>query len=248
LRRTERFGQLLLLLPGIQYGHISNKRRHGTNNDLSVSYTHFVVNCPCDTNKQADSQILMSVYSNNYTTRHSGAVFFNYFDSRRSNSTTRTGKITSLIQLTQTDKLFSDLAEVKGDSVSSRPEFSAVSSQLAQSQPSSTAMADYTPTRTAQSSCESVLSLNRVFDDERQTSYTTKLHLATAIPPKPDPILCNCMMESLECAQNSETMVDNAWSTQYKTYYRKKQITTEANLYNAACSQTKPGASAPQPT
>jgi hypothetical protein len=112
----------------------------------------FVVNYPCDTTKHADSEILMSAYNNNYTTWHSGPVFFNYFDSRRSNSTTRNGKIRSLIQLTQTDKLFSGLVEAKGDSVSLRPEFSAVSSQMVQIQPSSTAMADYTPTRIAQSS------------------------------------------------------------------------------------------------
>jgi hypothetical protein len=32
---------------------------------------------------------------------------------------------------------------------------------------------------------------------------------------------------------------DYAWSIQYKTYYRTKQNTTEANLYNAVCSQNE---------
>jgi 1,3-beta-glucanosyltransferase GAS1 len=65
---------------------------------VPVHVPSFVINNPCNTATQADSKILVSAYSDNYTAVHSGAVFFSYFDAR-SSASTRAGRHRSLIQL-----------------------------------------------------------------------------------------------------------------------------------------------------
>jgi 1,3-beta-glucanosyltransferase GAS1 len=122
--------------------------------------------------------------------------------------------------------------------VSLRPEFSAISSQMAQIQPASTAMAEYTPTTTTQSSCRSVFSFTTVSGKERPTTSTIFLRLATAIPPTPDPTLCSCMLDTLECTQKSETMEDAEY-IDMRNYPEVKQNTTEAKLLNAVCPQNE---------
>jgi hypothetical protein len=185
----------------------------------------FLVTKPCATIAMADSKLLLSAYSENYTSVHSGLILFNYFDSALSN---RSGK--SWIVICYGFKIyrgFLGLVEVKAASVTPRPGFSALASQMAYIQPLSTKMAEYSPTRTANPSCSSIFSFNALYYEDRSDTSTTVMQLATVLPPTPDATLCNCMMETLDCAQNSDTIVET------------ESLNATENLLNRVCPQNK---------
>lgn len=76
------------------------------------------------------------------------------------------------------------LVSVNGDTASKLPDFTALSSQLAQVSPSGVNSASYTPTNTQPQACPTTGS---------------GWHAATALPPTPNADLCSCMVKSLSC-------------------------------------------------
>jgi X8 domain len=101
-----------------------------------------------------------------------------------------------MISLTTQFNVFAGLVETKGDNVLPRPGYSALSSQLAIIQPSSTIISEYTPTFGQPSICHNFTSFD-VKDVE--TNLTTKVTVATNIPSRPYQRLCSCMLQSAKC-------------------------------------------------
>jgi hypothetical protein len=129
------------------------------------------------------------------------------------------------------------MVEIRRDSVSPHPEFSAVSSQMAQIQPSSISMAEYTPTQTARTACSSMFTRSDNYTGE--STMAKRPQFATALPPKPDATLCTCMMRSLVCIDNGEAE-STAELLDSKGEYVKNQ-TKEVNLSRTLCSQDEIG-------
>ncbi|OAL38787.1 hypothetical protein AYO20_01993 [Fonsecaea nubica] len=80
------------------------------------------------------------------------------------------------------------LVTVSGDSVSTLADFNALSTQIAQIDPTGVNANDYTPTNTAAASCPSV-------GDDWQAS--------SSLPPTPNQELCECMFNALTCRPNN---------------------------------------------
>ena len=76
-----------------------------------------------------------------------------------------------------------------------RPGYSALASQLALAQPSSTEMSQYTPTNTAPSLCLN-LTLERFSDSPNSTE---RVPISTNIVSAPSRRLCSCMIETVGC-------------------------------------------------
>jgi hypothetical protein len=123
--------------------------------------------------------------------------------------------------------------------VTRRPEFSAVSSQMAQIKPSSTAMTEYTPTATTHSLCSSIFTLTGAFNPEHSVTSTTVVHFATILPSKPDLTLCNCMIESLGCIQSSEAFQKDNEPGDNRPYQDDRNATVEASLHDKFCFQNE---------
>ena len=85
--------------------------------------------------------------------------------------------------------------ELRGGNVVIQPAYQSLSSQLAMVHPSSTEMAQYSPTKTAATVCPS--STLEVIDWDDPS--LAKLDVSLKIPPIPNVRLCSCMMQSLGC-------------------------------------------------
>ncbi|TQB70758.1 1,3-beta-glucanosyltransferase gas1 [Monascus purpureus] len=81
------------------------------------------------------------------------------------------------------------LVEVDGDSVKPLSDFTSLSSQLAKISPSSTNMAQYTPSKTANLACPTV---------------DASWEASSKLPPTPDENVCNCMYSTLTCVPDSK--------------------------------------------
>jgi hypothetical protein len=120
-----------------------------------------------------------------------------------------------------------------------RPPFSAISSQVAQIKPSSTAMTEYTPTGTAHSLCRSAVKVTSFLDKDHIATSTTVMHFGTILPSKPDSTLCNCMMESLGCIQSHETFQQDDESRNNQTYQEDERMTVQERLQDKFCFQNE---------
>jgi hypothetical protein len=129
--------------------------------------------------------------------------------------------------------------EVVRNNVTRRPAFDVVAGQIAQLKPSSTGIVEYTPTRTTPA-CSSVSTSIRTYPNNNSTSSNTVytlLRLATALPPKPDPTLCGCMINSLRCVYNGES-VSNSEVPNWKDISWTRNQTQEDRITNA-CSRNE---------
>jgi hypothetical protein len=91
--------------------------------------------------------------------------------------------------------------------VTTRPGYTALAVQLASVRPSATKAAEYVPTNTADPVCHNLL-LENYFD--YTTNSTHNIEISPVLPVPHSPILCSCMMKSLECFVSSRTPPDPA--------------------------------------
>jgi hypothetical protein len=102
------------------------------------------------------------------------------------------------------------IAEVSGSNVTLSPGYTALASQLALVQPSSTMMEQYTPTNSAPSNCRTI-----IVDGVQKGNNTTtiSLKLSPNLPAKPNRRLCSCMVERLSCIAGPSLELDDAAQT-----------------------------------
>ena len=95
------------------------------------------------------------------------------------------------------------LVNINGNNVSPRPDFTALSSEMAKASPSSTAMNDYQPSAASSwSSCPAVVTTS----SGPQGTDAIWMAQATPLPPTPNQALCQCEMETLSCISTSNDM------------------------------------------
>jgi 1,3-beta-glucanosyltransferase GAS1 len=97
--------------------------------------------------------------------------------------------------------------------ISLRPNYYALSSQLAAIHPSSTSMAQYSPTNTLLPACTPLI--GDFIHTMNHTESTISLNLTTSVPDMPNSRLCSCMMETLSCVSTLKLVSDNSIVTQY---------------------------------
>jgi hypothetical protein len=97
------------------------------------------------------------------------------------------------------------LVEVRGNVVKPRVGYSLLASQFALASPSSTLMSEYTPAKLDTTPCPTLVEF-QVKGPGQPSATTTTFAIATNLPPKPDTNLCRCMMRSLGCIANYETI------------------------------------------
>lgn len=85
------------------------------------------------------------------------------------------------------------------------PEYINMSNEMKSIKPSPTQMSTYTPSKLAPAACTSPLTLSFTILADKFTK-TTRLIVATDLPPSPNPRLCECMVDSLDCVANPITV------------------------------------------
>jgi 1,3-beta-glucanosyltransferase GAS1 len=153
----------------------------------------------CPSQEQEDFATFRQLYNGNLTNVHSGMIMFSYFDENDTNWTVK-GQFfySDFFELFILNKA-TGLVEVTGLSIKPRPVYSALRDQLSAFQPSMTAMADYKPTNSFPSSCNSRVQFEL---DQKNAVGPTTVILATNLPPTPNYNLCQCMMAQLDCVSN----------------------------------------------
>lgn len=110
---------------------------------------------------------------------------------------------------------------------------------MAEIKPPRIVMAEYTPTKSLQPSCSTtfVLPTTSTAKSGERVTTTLAIRLSTNLPPKPDTIICNCMMNSLTCIQQDGEK-DNE-PLDWRSSVNLRNSSRDAVLDSAVCSQNE---------
>ncbi|KAF2666172.1 hypothetical protein BT63DRAFT_458535 [Microthyrium microscopicum] len=104
------------------------------------------------------------------------------------------------------------IMDVEGYNATRGPQYATLSKEIASVQPSPTSIAQYTPTNTIPSVCESHFPVAYTSNVTPSGAVATMdFHIATSLPPTPNRRLCECMMASLECVASQQYRPQPFW-------------------------------------
>jgi hypothetical protein len=180
---------------------------------LAEQYRNFslpvFVTYGCEANKTHDFQEVQYIYTGEPAKVFSGGIAFDWFP--RINRKRDTGATIPLQNILWSCSYVNiGVVEIDGLDVRPRRSYWALSSQLAVIRPTPTHLEDYTPSNTA-SPCQNFTIRSGL--DTYPNQINGELKISAQLPAEPNPRLCSCMMQTLDCIANPSGTMEASFSS-----------------------------------